>query len=504
MSDFLKLVQEATPPHVIDHYDKNAKTKKGGILNKVVSGVQKVSSAIDTIEKYGTGKWDINDTLQKILTKQLDKSTDKMGLFGKSNYSQIKLGADITDKINNYTNGEDYDVKAGIERAKAGIERSREGMSGMRDTLDGASQKTDPVTGESTLNGGFLNMISEATAVLDRDRDGEFQNTAQMKGDKEGKSAQLKVWDVLKSALDLPEDAPMKLTHPDPQLRGKKEFDRRIDWIARGVPAFLKNVKEEYPDIPFIFKDHSKEDGLSVSAIEQDEEEFNFNDTTRQNWIKTLGAEKAEKIVRGLVDIYPGDRIVFDEPVEDEPVEDEPVKLTSENALFKLAGRTSFGAKGIQYTLKPELADVSNMLEERGIKYLTFLLQTNDNAFKAPESNNGVIYAYDNNNQPINPITTKDVNFQWNGQEGLYTLSTNNATLMGVKYSEGQFAINKDDVMPLTDGNHVLYRPDENSVYMKFKIVQDMNNADKYLIDKDKGVAATKEDIAEAEAVGDK
>ena len=75
---------------------------------------------------------------------------------------------------------------------------------------------------------------------------------------------------------------------------------------------------------------------------------------------------------------------------------------------------------------------------------------------------------------------------------------------MGVKYSEGQFAINKDDVMPSTDGNHVLYRPDENSVYMKFKIVQDMNNADKYLIDKDKGVAATKEDIAEAEAVGDK
>ena len=28
MSDFLKLVQEATPPHVIDHYDKNAKDKE--------------------------------------------------------------------------------------------------------------------------------------------------------------------------------------------------------------------------------------------------------------------------------------------------------------------------------------------------------------------------------------------------------------------------------------------------------------------------------------------
>ena len=58
-----------------------------------------------------------------------------------------------------------------------------------------------------------------------------------------------------------------------------------------------------------------------------EDEEFNFMNTTNiGDWIKTLGAEKAEKIVRGLVDIYPAQRIVFDEPVEDEPVEDEPVE----------------------------------------------------------------------------------------------------------------------------------------------------------------------------------
>ena len=464
MSNFLKLVQEATPPQVVDYYDKNAKTKKGGILNKVTSAAQKVSSAIDTIEKYGTGKWDINDTLQKLLSKQLDKSTDKVGLFGKSSYSQIKLGNDIIDKINNYA------IEADTE----------------------ATETDEQAANESTLNTNFLSKINEATAVLDKDKEGKFQTAAVMKGEKDERSAKLKVWDVLKSALDLPDDASVTLVDPDPQMGGKKVVDRRVSWITKGVPAFLNNIKEEYPDIPFTYEAHSKDDGLSVSAIEQEEEEFNFNQTTRQDWIKTLGAEKAEKIVRGLVDIYPGDRIVFEEPVV-------VVKLTNENALFELAGRTSFGAKGIQWTLKPKSAEVGKILEDRGIKYLTFLLQTNDNAFRAPESNVGIVYAYDDNNELINPITTENARFQWNGQEGLYTLSTDNKELMGVKYSEGQFPINKDEVMPLTSGTHILYRPDEKSAYMKFKVIQDMNNTDMYLIDKDKGVNATEKEIEEAE-----
>ena len=485
MSDFLKLVQEATPPHVVDHYDSGAKTKKGGILNKVVSGAQKVSSAIDTIEKYGTGKWDINDTLQKLLSKQLDKSTDKVGAFGKSKYDQIKLGDDIIIKINNYAIEADYDGEGGIKRA-------RKSLSGIQDTLDALPQKGEPFTNESTLNGDFLNMVNEAAAVLGKDNKG-------------GKSKKAQVWDVLKSALDLPADAPMKLTHPDPQLRDKKEVDRRVRWIAAGgkdIVAFLNGIKDEYPDIPFTFGALDKEES---AAIEQEEEEFNFQDTSIGNWIKTLGAEKAEKIVKGLVDIYPAQRIIFDEPVIDEPTSE--LKLTGDNALFELAGRTSFGTKGIQWTLKPKSADVNNILEERGIKYLTFLLQTNDNSFSAPESNKGIVYAYDNNNELINQITTDGVQFQWNGQEGLYTLSTDNKELMGVKYSEGQFPINKDEVMPMTDGKHILYRPDDSAVYVKFKIVQDMNDAKMYLIDKDKGITATSQDTAEAEAVsgtGDK
>ena len=187
---------------------------------------------------------------------------------------------------------------------------------------------------------------------------------------------------------------------------------------------------------------------------------------------------------------------------DDEPAE--PVtELTTENAIFELAGRTGFGDKGVQYTLKPVDSKIKDTLENRGIKYLTFLLQTKDNEFKAPEGNTGVIYAYDEGNQPINEITSEGVKYQWNGQEKLYTLSTDNKELAGVKYSEGQYPINKSDVKPLTDGKHILMRPDEKSGYMKFAILQDLPTTKQFLINFKKGVAATPEEVKEAEAVAD-
>ena len=187
---------------------------------------------------------------------------------------------------------------------------------------------------------------------------------------------------------------------------------------------------------------------------------------------------------------------------DNEPAEP-VIQLTAENAIFELAGRTGFGDKGVQYTLKPVDSGIKDTLESQGIKYLTFLLQTKDNEFKAPEGNTGVIYAYDEGNQPINEITSEGVKYQWDGQEKLYTLSTDNKELAGVKYSEGQYPINKSDVKPLTDGKHILMRPDEKSGYMKFAILQDLPTTKQFLINFKKGVAATPEEVKEAEAVAD-
>ena len=131
------------------------------------------------------------------------------------------------------------------------------------------------------------------------------------------------------------------------------------------------------------------------------------------------------------------------------------------------------------------------------------MLQSKDNEFKTAEGNSGIIYAYDESNQPINEITSEGVNFQWDGQGKVYTLSTDNKELMGVKYSEGQYPINKSDVKPLTDGKHILMRPDEKSGYMKFAILQDLPTTKQFLINFKKGVTATPEEVKEAEELAD-
>lgn len=482
MGKFLKIINEATPPQVSTDVTgqgqlaakPQGEVKKGGFLNKVASTTQKAANFAGKWAERSKGNWDINDALQKILDKQLDKSTNKVGLFGKDGYKTVKLGDDIITKISTY--GQD------IEQEPAEVEQ-------------------EPA--EVEANESFLTKIEEAMAVLNRDKKGKFKPI-------DGVSKDRQVWAVLKDVLEL--DTEMKLKDPD---TGKKVFDRRVHWISKGVPGFLKKVKEIYPDIPFTYGAHSKEDGLSAVDVdkEQEEEEFNFNQTSDSEWIKTLGEEKAEKIVRGLVDIYRGDRIKFPESgdtgdeteggepdVEGEEPDGPVAQLTGENAIFELAGRTSFGEKGIQWTLKPQSNDIVNMFKDRDIKYLTYLLDSKDNEFKAVEKNVGTIYAYDTNNQVINPITTVEVGFQWNGQDKLYTLSTENKALMGVKYSEGQFPIDKAAVKPLTDGKHILWKPMGKEGYMKFKILQDLPSTNQYLIDKNKGAPATPEEVKDTEA----
>lgn len=485
MGKFFKIINEAMPTSQGPATGKietgaglNPKpadeVKKGGFLNKVTSATQKAANFAKKGAAVSKGNWNINDALQKILDKQLDKSTNKVGLFGKDGYKTVKLGDDIITKINVY----------------------------------GQDAEQEPV--EVEANESFLTKIEEAFAALDQDKKGRFKSI-----DKTSKKSQ--VWEVLKDVLEL--DTQFKLKDPD---TGKNVVDRRVDWIAKGVPDFLKKVKEFYPDIPFTYEAHSKDDGLSAADVEKEqEEEFNFDQTSKDEWIKTLGEEKAEKIVRGLVDIYPGDRIEFNEPENtgDETEGEEPetegeepetegeepdgpaAQLTGENAIFELAGRTSFGEKGIQWTLKPQSNDIVNMFKDRDIKYLTYLLDSKDNEFKTLESNKGTIYAYDTNNQVINPITTESVSFQWNGQDKLYTLSTQNKELMGVKYSEGQFPIDKAAVKSLADGKHILWKPKEEEGYMKFKILQELPSTNQYLINKNKGDHATPEEVEEAEAI---
>jgi hypothetical protein len=86
MSNFLKLVQEAMPdPNTTDNTgtgqlaaDANKSVKKGSIIGKAASFAQKTAALANKIGDIGQGKWDIEDALQKILDRQLDKSNSVM------------------------------------------------------------------------------------------------------------------------------------------------------------------------------------------------------------------------------------------------------------------------------------------------------------------------------------------------------------------------------------------------------------------------------------------
>jgi len=553
MSNFLKIIQEATPatdtPSVDDvKVEPNPPVKKGGFLQKAAAGISKATAIIQKGEQISQGKWDVMTALQRILDKQLDNSTKKLGKFGKDGFKKIRLGSDIVEKINEY------------------IPKSTETGPAVTDA------PSDDVSESYRINSNFLRRITEVTAVMTPDpEDGKYKTAHKSK-----KPVVERVYDILKTFdLDPPINFKVK------NVNGKKDDDTRIKWITKGASSFLSGVRELYPDFKFTF---SKDPGdLSVGMGSQNDEpsedneaavakrlgfktgrEFraaakeaggpakyfeqnpdkaelvrwdssksnvdNFNQytkgdipdemkepdlpedfqgTSKSDFMKSIGRKNIETLVRGMVDIYPNENIRF--PDDGPDTEDGPdtgeapdPEITEDIALFELAKPNGYGQKGTQYTLKPLTPELGNMLKQKDIKYLTYLNQTPQNEFKVPETNVGIIYAYDNNNEVINTITTEFARFQWDGQDKLYTISTNNKELVGVSYSEGQFPIKETDAAFIDPaGKYLIYKDKESGNLAKWPIVTQKSPTGIYTINKNKPQPITekdKNDVIEAES----
>jgi hypothetical protein len=513
------------------------------------------------VEQISQGKWDIAGALQKILDRQLDNSTDKVGKFGKDGFKKVRLGSDIVDAINKY------------------IPKSSDTEPVESDT------STDEVRESYRINSNFLRRITEVTAVMTPDpEDGKYKTAHKSK-----KPVVERVYDILKT-FDLEPPINFKVKN----VNGKKDDDQRIKWITKGASSFLSGVKELYPDFKFTF---SKDPGkLSVGMGSQNDEpsedneaavakrlgfktgrEFraaakeaggpakyfeqnpdkaelvrwdssksnvdNFNQytigdipdedkepdlpedfqgTSKSDFMKSIGRENIETLVRAMVDIYPNENIRF--PDDDPDTEDGPdgpgpdetpdPGITEDIALFELAKPNGYGQKGTQYTLKPLTPELGNMLKQKDIKYLTYLNQTPQNEFKVPESNVGIIYAYDNNNEVINAIsnvgiiyaydnnnevinaiTTELARFQWNGQDKLYTISTANKELVGVSYSEGQFPIKEVDAAFIDPaGKYLIYKDKKSGNLAKWPIVTQKSRDGTYTVNKNKPQPITEKD----------
>lgn len=455
MSKFLNLISEVTPSTggipvgdgiptgsgISDSTSSATKGKKGSFFQKVASGAKKTMQTLKKIDDVTHGRYNPLTGLQNILDSMLDKSTAKLGLFGKKDYNRVRLGDDIVANINSYQ-----------------------------------STKTSEDASIAAESYCFIKKIHEATTSMERGKDGRFKPTGEV-------SLVKQVYDVLKSIY------PEMLLKVDVPFTKRKQADRRISMITKGVFDFLKKIKEFYPDIPFTFTVSDKKSGTSNTNVAESAKTVDYN---KDDWIKSIGKDNAEKIVRGLVDIYPEYNIKFEKDSTDISTES-----IIKDVVFELIAPTGFGQQGVQYTLKPQSAETAKVLNDKKIKFLTYLNKTPQNDFKVPENNNGTIYAYDNNNEVINNLTS-DARFQWNGQEKLYILGTKIKEIVGHKFSDGAFPIDKNMGKLSSDNKKVIFYldPSQPNNLLSATLIRDLLTQKQWQINSKTIKPATKEEIS--------
>ena len=438
MSTFIKLIDEATPMPQLPQQTGGSATsnikpgeekapkpavKKGGMARKLASGALK---AANTIEKIGTGDWSVTDVLQGMLDKQLDKSTNKLGLFGKGpKYNQVKLGDDIMQQINRYN--------------------------------------LDETTAKEAFQSEFVSLVEGM-----KNKKGQFKPSAKI-------TREQLVLKLLQKVVD----PATKLKVDDPDT-GKPKANRRITMISKNVGGFLKTVKEVFPQVQFTY---GRDDTPAPTAPTEDEEMLS-QDISKSDWIKSLGADKVGEIVKGLAKIYPRERIEFNKNFNN----------VAENDSFELTKPLGYGSAGTQYTLKPLSEAQSAAMTNKGIKYITYLLKTPQNEYKLPETNAGIIYVYDTDDQIINDLTS-NANFQWDGQDGVYLLSGQNEILQGVKYSEGQFPVSKEDAEISDDKKHIFITDPKSKTVSKMPVIRFLPTTNQYLVDASKAMEATPDEL---------
>jgi hypothetical protein len=464
MSKFLNLINEVTPSTdgisggdgiptgsgISNSTSTATKGKGGSFAQKLVSGAKGAMEPVKKIDDVTHGRYDPIGGLQKFLDRLLDMSTTKLGSFGKKDYNRVRLEDDIVTNINSYQSTE---------------------------TPEDAS-----IAAESYC---FIKKLHEATASMERGKDGRFKPTGEV-------SLAKQVYDVLKSIY------PEMLLKVDVPGTKRKQADRRISMITKGVFDFLKKIKEFYPDIPFTFTVSDKKSGTSNTNVAESAETVDYNKIDKDVWIKSIGKDNAEKIVRGLVDIYPEYNIKFEKDSTDTSTESDSVATESiiKDAVFELIAPTGFGQQGVQYTLKPQSAETAKVLNDKKIKFLTYLNKTPQNIFKTSENNNGTIYAYDNNNEVINNLTS-NARFQWNGQEKLYIIGSNIKEIVGHKFSEGAFPIDKKMGKLSSDNKKVIFYldPRQPNNLLSATLIRDLPTQKQWQINSKTIKPATKEEI---------
>ena len=227
--------------------------------------------------------------------------------------------------------------------------------------------------------------------------------------------------------------------------------------------TFGRISKEELEKIKKKKEEEKKKEGEKVT------ESYMINlilETKADDLATELGRDNAEKFVKGLEPIYPGKQIKFKEE-EKKEVEVEQDILT-DGTKFELVNGKDYGDDR-QYTLKAQDSKVTDYLNEKGIKFITYLQKPKPRAltggrggqigsnFELSMSSGGRLVSYDNDNQVISSLNI-DAPYSWNSEQKAYSLSRGNSVKTGADVSKGEFAF--------TPGSESIYFEDPNRKYI--------------------------------------
>jgi len=416
--------------------------RKSGFLQKIASagqkigaGYQKLEKGIDTIHKLGTqGKLDLKGISQNILTKMLDRDTNKISLFGKKKFNKVQLGTKIVAAIRQYKGT----VKQENFRASI-VEIIRESGILYENNFCRLIESNTP-TNRPSVKAVMYKFLTKRFNIS-----GLYYNKVQVVNGKN-----------------------VKKTHPI------------INYFSKNPVAILKKIKKIYPDIDLKFTPHSKQYGSSVKdinvkvhentnqAVDVDTVVQNYkNPYTMDDFLKALGKENVIVLLGLIKLLFPGDRIRF-------PAQEAAVKAAKEAAeqkkkedalkfVFTIESPKNIGDKGKQYTLITQDSDLKEFLNKKGIKYITYLIRnTDDNGL--PINNVGKLFMYDNDNKIISELSF-DAGFRWESKINGYYIGLNVEKSSDVKKSNGEIVVPKDDSSIVKVQNNTIIRKLDGHMY---------------------------------------
>jgi hypothetical protein len=264
------------------------------------------------------------------------------------------------------------------------------------------------------------------------------------------------------------------------KLLGKENAEYNTTYITKNFNKIILTIQKMYgPE-----SDYAKEEGAKpldftfelpssgrVAAKKKEEIKESaitvfLREAVSDDIVKQLGRDGSLELLQGFEKTYPGKQIKFkkveeEKPGEEKPGEDKPREIEPESSgkmkeiptktTFLISNPKNFGARGVQYTLKPQDSKIASLLNKKGISFLTYLV-SKPNELGVRDDNTGTLYVYNKENQPISSLEVK-APFTWSSTLKAYKIAVDGEEVLGPQADKGEALVSppeKGEIDPTT------------------------------------------------------